>query len=117
MFDEARLTNIPINLNLSKEDLLHYISQIKDDYDKDKNIVKTDIEYFFDLPLESDLTEMPTNIKYANQKRSSEDKKIFPIKRNEFNKRIAYAFYIYDLFKFLFHIQNKKIKRFKKRKR
>ena len=109
MFDEARLTNIPINLNLSKEDLLHYISQIKDDYDKDKNIVKTDIEYFFDLPLESDLTEMPTNIKYANQKRSSEDKKIFPIKRNEFNKRIAYAFYIYDLFKFFVPYTKQKI--------
>ncbi len=109
MFDEARLTNIPINLNLSKEDLLHYISQIKDEYDRDKNIVKTDIEYFFDLPLESDLTEMPTNIKYANQKRSSEDKKIFPIKRNEFNKRIAYAFYIYDLFKFFVPYTKQKI--------
>ena len=109
MFDEARLTNIPINLNLSKEDLLHYISQIKDEYDRDKNIVKTDIEYFFDLPLESDLTEMPTNIKYANQKRSSEDKKIFPIKRNEFKKRIAYAFYIYDLFKFFVPYTKQKI--------
>ena len=116
MFDEARLTNIPINLNLSKEDLLHYISQIKDDYDKDKNIVKTDIEYFFDLPLESDLTEMPTNIKYANQKRSSEDKKIFPIKRNEFNKRIAYAFYIYDLFKFFVPYTKQKINDLRKKR-
>ena len=100
MFDEARLTNIPINLNLSKEDLLHYISQIKDDYDKDKNIVKTFDEYFFDLPLESDLIEKPTYLKYASEKRSSEDKKILPVKRDEFKKRIAYAFHIYDIFKF-----------------
>lgn len=100
MFDEARLTNIPINLNLSKEDLLLYISQIKEEYDRDKNIVKTDKEYFFNLLLESDLTEIPTYIKYANEKRISKDKKLLPVKRNEFKKDFASAFYIYDLYKF-----------------
>lgn len=100
IFDEARLTNIPINLNLSKEDLLHYISQIKDEYDKNKNIVKTDNEYFFNLPLESHLTQLPTYIKYANEKRTSKDKKLLPVKRNEFKKDLASAFYIYDLYKF-----------------
>ncbi|WP_066403041.1 hypothetical protein [Aliarcobacter cryaerophilus] len=115
MFDEARLTNIPINLNLSKEDLLHYISQIKDDYDRDKNIVKTFDEYFFNLALESDLTEIPENIKFANQKRSSDDKKIFPVKRDEFKKRISYAFYIYDIFKFFIpYIKKKRIDNTKK---
>ena len=74
MFDAARLTNIPMNLNLSKEDLLLYISQIKDDYDRDKNIVKNDLEYFFDLPLESNLTEMPIYIKSAHKKRDSKDR-------------------------------------------
>ncbi len=109
MFDEARLTNIPINLNLSKEDLLHYISQIKDEYDKDKSIVKTFDEYFFDLPLESDLIEKPTYLKYASEKRSSEDKKILPVKRDEFKKRIAYAFHIYDIFKFFIPYTKEKI--------
>lgn len=115
MFDEARLINIPINLNLSKEDLLHYISQIKDEYDRDKNIVKTFDEYFFNLPLESDLTEIPENIKFANQKRSSEDKKILPVKRDEFKKRISYAFYIYDIFKiFIPYVKKKRIDNTKK---
>ncbi len=101
MFDEARLTNIPINLNLSKEDLFHYISQIKDEYDKNnKNIVKTDNEYFFNLPLESDLIQLPKYIKYANEKRTPKDKKLLSVKRHEFKKDLASAFYIYDLFKF-----------------
>jgi len=99
MFDEARLTNIPINLNLSKEDLLLYISQIKEDYDKNKNIVKTDIEYIFDLTLESDLVQMPTHIKYAREKRTSKDKKLLPVKRHDFKRSFASAFYIYDLYK------------------
>lgn len=100
MFDEARLTNIPINLNLSKEDLLFYIAQIKNEYDRDKNIVKTFDEYFFNLPIESDFIERPSYIKYANDKRTPKDKKLLPVKRNEFQERIAYAFYIYDIFKF-----------------
>lgn len=100
MFDEARLTNIPINLNLSKEDLLLYLSQIKDEYDRDKNIVKTNKEYFFNLPLESEFTQMPTYIKHANIKRISKYKKLLPVKRNEFKINFASAFYIYDLYKF-----------------
>lgn len=114
MFDEARLTNIPINLNLSKEDLLLYISQIKDDYNRDKNIVKTDEEYFFDLTLESDLTSIPAHIKYAHEKRSSSDKKFLPVKRHDFTKSFASAFYVYDLFKFFirfFEIKRKCIRR------
>ncbi|OCL90719.1 hypothetical protein [Arcobacter porcinus] len=108
MFDEARLTNIPINLNLSKEDLLHYISQIKDEYDRDKNIVKTLDEYFFDLPLESDFTVMPKHIKLAYDKRINSDKKIFPIKRVDFHERIACSFYIYDIYKLFIPYLEKK---------
>jgi hypothetical protein len=114
MFDEARLTNIPVNLNLSKEDLLLYISQIKDNYDRDKNIVKSDKEYFFDLTLESDLVQIPKHFKSANEKRTKEDKDKFKIKRHEFTKQFASAFYAYDLFKFfvrLFKIKRKSIRR------
>ena len=114
MFDEARLTNIPINLNLSKEDLLLYITQIKNDYDRNKNIVKTEIEYFFNLTLESDTTKIPSNIKYANEKRNSNDKKLLPKKREDFKTSFTSAFYIYDLYKFfirLFEIKKKCIRR------
>jgi len=98
MFDKARLTNIPINLNLSKEDLLLYISQIKDDYDANKNIVKHDKEYFFNLTLESDEVQMPENIKYVSKDKPSTNKRILPVKRDAFKKRLALAFYIYDLY-------------------
>lgn len=99
MFDEARLTNIPINLNLSKEDLLLYISQIKDDYDRDKNIVKTDIEYFFDLELESDKAKMPINIKLVDEKKKRKRHNVS--NRKELKKELAMAFYIYDIYKSL----------------
>lgn len=99
MFDEARLTNIPINLNLSKEDLLLYISQIKDDYDRDKNIVKTDIEYFFDLELESDKAKMPINIKLVDEKKKRKRHNVS--NRKELKKDLAMAFYIYDIYKSL----------------
>lgn len=112
MFDEARLTNIPVNLNLSKEDLLLYISQIKDNYDRDKNIVKSNKEYFFDLTLESDLIQIPKHFKSANEKRTKEDKDKFKIKRHEFTEQFASAFYAYDLFEFfvrLFKVKRKHI--------
>jgi len=108
MFDAARLTNIPMNLNLSKEDLLLYISQIKDDYDRNKNIVKSDLEYFFNLTLESDLAEMPIYIKSAHEKRDSKDKRLLPKKRKDFKKSLAYAFYIYDVYKFFIPFFEKK---------
>jgi len=108
MFDEARLTNIPINLNLSKEDLLLYISQIKDDYNRDKNIVKTDEEYFFDLTLESDLAQLPTNMKYEHEKRNPKNRRFLPVNRYDFIKRFASAFYIYDLFKEFIPLFDKK---------
>lgn len=96
MFDEARLTNIPINLNLSKEDLLLYISQIKDDYDREKNIVKSDIEYFFDLELESDKAEMPINIKLVDEKKKRKRHNVS--NRKELRKDLSMAFYIYDIY-------------------
>lgn len=111
MFDEARLVNIPINLNLSKEDLLFYISQIKDEYEMNRNIVKTHEEYFFNLTTERDFAKMPGNIKYAYEKRDSKlDKKVLPKKREEFKKNLAMAFYAYDLYKFFIPLFEKKRK-------
>lgn len=114
VFEEARLINLPINLNLSKEELLFYISQIKDDYDKDKDIVKDPIEYILDLTLEGDYAEMPTNIKHVNQ--NAQSKKLFPNERKKFKTSLAHAFYIYDLYKFFIPIIEKKRKSLRKDK-
>ncbi|MDD5399580.1 MAG: hypothetical protein PHQ93_00120 [Sulfurimonas sp.] len=111
MFDEARLVNIPINLNLSKEDLLLYVAQIKNDYDKNKNIVKNDVEYFFDLSLESDRSKLPENVKHPEEKKDT--KKLLPNGRLPFKKAMARAFYIYDLYKFLIPIIEKERKEIK----
>lgn len=104
MFDEARLTNIPINLNLSKEDLLLYIAQIKDEYDKNKNIVKDYYEYIFNLSLPSEKIELPKNIKHVNEK--AKRKRYLTTNRKDLKKEFSNAFYIYDLYKFL--LQHKK---------
>ncbi|MFW2454266.1 hypothetical protein ACN4FY_11835, partial [Aliarcobacter butzleri] len=37
-------TEIELNLNLPKEELIAYISKIKDDFDKDNSIIKTPLE-------------------------------------------------------------------------
>lgn len=111
MFDEARLVNIPINLNLSKEDILIYISQIKDNYDRDKRIVKTDKEYFFNLTLESDKLSLPKYIKQQGSKPAT--KQLLPSKRKNFKKSLADAFYIYDMYKFflpLYKMKREKLK-------
>ena len=97
MFDEARLINLPVNLNLSKEELLLYISQIKDEYDKDPYIVKDFVENFFDRPIESEYTEMPTNIKHVDGE--AETKRLFPNERQKFKTNLASAFYMYDIYK------------------
>lgn len=105
MFDEARLTNIPINLNLSKEDLLLYIAQIKDEYDKTKNIVKDYYEYIFNLSLPSEKIELPKNIKHVNEK--AKRKRYLTTNKKDLKKEFSNAFFIYDLYKFLLQHQKK----------
>lgn len=112
LFDEARVINLPVNLNLSKEELLLYIAQIKDDYDDNKDIVKDAMEYIFDFTLESDMIEMPTNIKYVGKKATT--KKLIPNEREKFKKSLASAFYIYDLYKFFTPLIDEKIKKIKR---
>ena len=108
MFDEARLINLPVNLNLSKEELLLYISEIKEDYDKNKDIVKDSIEYIFDLTLESDNTEVPENIKYIGE--DVKKKQLLPTERKKFKKALSKAFYIYDVYKvFLPYFEDKQV--------
>ena len=99
LFDDAKLINLPINLNLSKEELLLLISKVKDEYDDNKNIVRNSIESIFNLVLINDNTEMPANIKHVNDN-SKTTKRLFPNTSEIFKKNISKAFYIYDLYKF-----------------
>ena len=100
IFDEARLINLPINLNLSKNELLLYILEVKKEFDKDNYIVKNPIENYFNLALESEYLKMPTNIKYVGD--NEKTKRYIANERKKFKKGIATAFYIYDLYKY-FH--------------
>ena len=43
-FKKNKIFNTEINLNLSKDELIAYISKIKDNFDKDNSIIKTPLE-------------------------------------------------------------------------
>lgn len=89
-FTCERIIKLPVNLNLSKDELVSYISQIKDEYDNNKDIVKNQIEFLFDPVLESDIAEMPNSLKK------------FPTEREKFKKSFALAFYVYDMYEFFY---------------
>ncbi len=118
LFDNARLINLPINLNLSKEELLLLISKVKDEYDYNKNIVRNSIESIFNLVLINDNTEIPANIKHVNDN-SKTTKRLFPNTSDVFKKNISKAFYIYDLYKIFSKclINKRSLVREKRRKR
>lgn len=100
-FASDRFIHLPVNLNLSKDELVAYISKIKDEYDKNKNIVKNKVENLFDPALESDIVEMPNSLKK------------FPTEREKFKKSFARAFYVYDIYEFfnpLFEMKREKLK-------
>lgn len=98
-FTCERIIKLPVNLNLSKDELVSYISQIKDEYDNNKNIVKNQLEYLFDSTLESDIAEMPNSLKK------------FPTEREKFKKSFALAFYVYDMYEFFYPLfKNKRMK-------
>lgn len=108
MFDEARLVNVPMNLNLSKEELLLYVSKIKDDYDRDKTFVKRPEEMMLNLNIDNNSVEMPHNIKHIEKE--SNNKRVLPNTRKKFKKSMAQAFYIYDLYKYFYPLFMKKEK-------
>lgn len=95
-FASERIIKLPINLNLSKDELVSYISQIKDEYDDNKNIVKNQIESLFDSVLKSDTVQMPNSLKK------------FPTEREKFKKSFALAFYVYDMYEFFYPLFEKK---------
>ena len=61
---ELKINNIPsikieLNLNLPKEELIAYISKIKDDFDKDNSIIKTPLELLGETLEKSDNKKTP----------------------------------------------------------
>ncbi|MFW2378537.1 hypothetical protein ACN4FU_03960 [Aliarcobacter butzleri] len=80
-------TEIELNLNLPKEELIAYISKIKDDFDKDNSIIKTPLELLGEI-LENE------NIDIKN------------LPKRDIKKIYADMFFIYDYFIF----QDKKYK-------
>ncbi|MBF7065003.1 hypothetical protein [Aliarcobacter butzleri] len=57
--NNIKLTNIEFNLNLLKEELIAYISKIKDDFDKDNSIIKTPLELLGETLEKSDNKRTP----------------------------------------------------------
>ncbi|MAD41132.1 MAG: hypothetical protein CL623_01925 [Arcobacter sp.] len=88
-FEDDRIINLPINLNLSGEELSSYVLKAKEDYKIDKTITKTFIEDLLDIIVE-DSMEAKGNKKIPKGK----------LKK----KSIADAFFVYDLFKVLIPI-------------
>jgi|GEM_PF-3100489 len=102
-FINARIINLPINLNFSRDELKCLILKIKDDYDHKKSLVKTPIEL-----LGEELEKF--------QKPNSEQK--LPVKKMKEKKiAFAHAFCVYDLDKVLSPIFDKKYKDFKEKQK
>lgn len=74
-----------------------------------KILLKHWMNIFLIYLFESDFIERPSYIKYANDKRTPKIKNYYSVKRNEFQERIAYAFYIYDIFKFIPYTKQKEM--------
>ncbi len=91
-FKNEKVVNIPVNLNLSKKELIAYISKIKDDFDTNKSIVQSPLEIFGEFLID------------AKEPKSQK-------KKNISKKDFADAIYIYDLYKYIENIYEKKLKK------
>ncbi|MCT7632669.1 hypothetical protein PJV95_02030 [Aliarcobacter butzleri] len=57
--DKSHIIEMKLNLNLPKEELIAYISKIKDDFDKDNSIIKTPLELLGETLEKSDNKKTP----------------------------------------------------------
>lgn len=90
-FKNEKVVNIPVNLNLSKKELVAYISKIKDDFEADKSIVMSPLEIFGESIIDA---KEPKNKK-----------------KNASKKDFADALYIYDLYRYFENLYEKKLKK------
>lgn len=84
-FDSNVKYDISLNLALPKDELIAYISKLKDEYDKDNSIIKSPLEL---------LGEKLEKAEEMNSKSLPKDK-------DKRKKSMADAFYIYDVWKIL----------------
>lgn len=101
-FLNARIINLPINLNFSENELKALVTKIKKDYDKKESLIRTPIEL---------LGEKLEKFKKPNSEKKLPSKSI-----NKMKEAFATAFCVYDLDKVLTPIYEKKYKEFKKNK-
>jgi hypothetical protein len=94
-FDESKIINLPLNLNLSEDELKAYISKIKDDYSKENSLVKNSLEII------GRRLDRATNPKSSKKLPKN-------IKRRK--KAMAEAFLVYDIYKILSPIFKQKQK-------
>lgn len=85
-FPQSNIANIPVNLNLSNEEILAYISKAKQEYQEQTFVIKHPLE------LIGNEYEEPRKEKSENE---------FPNEKDKRRIAIANAFYVYDLFKIL----------------
>jgi len=83
-FPYADIVNIPLNLNLGKEELIAYILKAKEEYDKKLLTIKHPLEL-----IGNEYNE-PNRIK---------SEKDLPAEKDKRKMAVADAFYVYDLFK------------------
>jgi len=98
-FINARIINLPINLNFTKDELISLVSKIKDDYDKKESLIKTPIELLGE--------------KLEKFKKPNSEKKLPSKTMQDKKAAFASAFCVYDLDKVLSPIFDRKNKEFR----
>ena len=88
IFENAKKAKVELNLSLPKNELIAYISKIKDDFDKDNSIVKTPLEL-----LGEEFKKADTLV--CNDKGKCFDSRAILTKQ----QKMADMFYIYDALK------------------
>lgn len=100
-FKSEKVVNFPINLNLDKEELVAYISKIKDDFDHKGIDSKSPLEIFGE---KLEKTKKPNSESILPQKIKD------GLLTDNWKKAIADAFYIYDLYNYIENIYVNKLK-------
>lgn len=93
-FQENKIINLPVNLNLPKEELVEYISKIKDEYDYGHAQIKNPLERIGKI------------FKKVSRFKNTEN-----LRQHKNNKKVgmADAFFVYDIYQVLFpYFENKK---------
>ena len=88
ILEDAKKAKVELNLSLPKNELIAYISKIKDEYDKDNSIIKTPLEL-----LGEEFKEADTLV--CNDKGKCFDSRAILTKQ----QKMADMFYIYDALK------------------